>query len=70
MTTLFISDLHLDPSRPAITDLFLAFPPLLLAMAIVAALGPGLQNATLALVMFGDAPNENAARTRRRTGRV
>ena len=34
-----------------ITDLFLAFPPLLLAMAIVAALGPGLQNATLALVI-------------------
>jgi ABC-type dipeptide/oligopeptide/nickel transport system permease subunit len=33
------------------TDLFLAFPPLLLAMAIVAALGPGLQNATLALVI-------------------
>ncbi|WP_225764563.1 UDP-2,3-diacylglucosamine diphosphatase [Stenotrophomonas sp. Marseille-Q4652] len=25
MTTLFISDLHLDPSRPAITELFLAF---------------------------------------------
>lgn len=25
MTTLFISDLHLDPSRPAITDLFLDF---------------------------------------------
>ena len=25
MTTLFISDLHLDASRPAITDLFLAF---------------------------------------------
>jgi peptide/nickel transport system permease protein len=34
-----------------LTDLFLAFPPLLLAMAIVAALGPGLQNATLALVI-------------------
>ena len=34
-----------------ITDLFLAFPPLLLAMAIVAALGPGLQNATFALVI-------------------
>jgi peptide/nickel transport system permease protein len=33
------------------TDLFLAFPPLLLAMAIVAALGPGLQNATFALVV-------------------
>jgi len=25
MTTLFVSDLHLDPARPAITDLFLAF---------------------------------------------
>ena len=25
MTTLFISDLHLDPSRPAITELFLGF---------------------------------------------
>ncbi|WMJ68015.1 UDP-2,3-diacylglucosamine diphosphatase [Stenotrophomonas sp. 24(2023)] len=25
MTTLFISDLHLDPSRPAITDLFIDF---------------------------------------------
>ncbi len=34
-----------------ITDLFLAFPPLLLAMAIVAALGPGLQHATFALVI-------------------
>ena len=34
-----------------VTDLFLAFPPLLLAMAIVAALGPGIQNATLALAI-------------------
>ena len=34
-----------------VTDLFLAFPPLLLAMAIVAALGPGLVNAALALVI-------------------
>lgn len=25
MTTLFISDLHLDPARPAITELFLEF---------------------------------------------
>ena len=32
-----------------IADLFLAFPPLLLAMAIVAALGPGLEHAALAL---------------------
>lgn len=33
------------------TDLFLAFPPLLLAMAIVAALGPGLDHAALALAV-------------------
>jgi peptide/nickel transport system permease protein len=33
------------------TDLFLAFPPLLLAMAIVAALGPGLEHAALALTI-------------------
>ncbi len=33
------------------TDLFLAFPPLLLAMAIVAALGPGLEHAALALAI-------------------
>jgi peptide/nickel transport system permease protein len=33
------------------TDLFLAFPPLLLAMAIVAALGPGLDHAALALTV-------------------
>lgn len=41
----------LDGLIMRITDLFLAFPPLLLAMAIVAALGPGLQHATLALVI-------------------
>jgi peptide/nickel transport system permease protein len=34
-----------------VTDLFLAFPPLLLAMAIVAALGPGLDHAALALTV-------------------
>ena len=34
-----------------ITDLFLAFPPLLLAMALVAALGPGLEHAALALAI-------------------
>ena len=34
-----------------ITDLFLAFPPLLLAMAIVAVLGPGLEHAAIALII-------------------
>ena len=33
------------------TDLFLAFPPLLLAMAIVAALGPGLDHVAIALAI-------------------
>ena len=42
---------RLDGVIMRVTDLFLAFPPLLLAMAIVAALGPGLQNATLALAI-------------------
>jgi peptide/nickel transport system permease protein len=34
-----------------ITDLFLAFPSLLLAMAITAALGRGIQNAAIALII-------------------
>lgn len=34
-----------------ITDLFLAFPSLLLAMAIASALGRGLQNAAIALIV-------------------
>jgi peptide/nickel transport system permease protein len=42
---------RLDALIMRITDLFLAFPPLLLAMAIVAALGPGLDHAALALAV-------------------
>jgi peptide/nickel transport system permease protein len=42
---------RLDALIMRITDLFLAFPPLLLAMAIVAALGPGLEHAALALAV-------------------
>jgi len=34
-----------------LTDLFLAFPSLLLAVAIVAALGPGLTNAMIAIAI-------------------
>lgn len=41
----------LDEIIMRITDLFLAFPSLLLAMAIVALLGPSLNNAILALVV-------------------
>lgn len=32
-----------------VSDIFLAFPPLVMAMAIVAAIGPGLTNASLAI---------------------
>jgi peptide/nickel transport system permease protein len=38
-----------DEALMRITDVFLAFPPLILALAIVAALGPGLVNAMLAI---------------------
>ncbi len=41
----------LDEVLMRITDLFLAFPPLLLAMVITAILGPSLLNAGLALVV-------------------
>lgn len=34
-----------------LTDLFFAFPPLILAMAIAAALGPSLQNAVIAAII-------------------
>lgn len=41
----------LDDLIMRLTDLFLAFPSLLLAVAIVAALGPGLTNAMLAIAI-------------------
>jgi len=41
----------LDDLIMRITDLFLAFPSLLLAMAIVAVIGPGLTNAMLAIAI-------------------
>jgi peptide/nickel transport system permease protein len=40
-----------DETIMRFTDLFLAFPSLLLAMAIVSALGRGLENAAIALVI-------------------
>ncbi len=40
-----------DETIMRVTDLFLAFPSLLLAMAITAALGRGLHNAAIALVV-------------------
>ena len=44
------------------TDIFLAFPRLILAMAFVAALGPGLENAVLAIAMTTWSPYARIAR--------
>ena len=40
-----------DEAVMRVTDVFLAFPPIILALAIAAALGPDLRNAMLALVV-------------------
>ena len=42
---------RIDEALMRITDLFFAFPPLILAMAIAAALGPSLQNAVIAAII-------------------
>lgn len=41
----------IDPVVMRASDMVLAFPPILLAMAVAAALGPGLRNTVLALVV-------------------
>ena len=40
-----------DGTIMRLSDLVFAFPPIILAMAVVASLGPGLQNAVLAIVI-------------------
>jgi len=45
-----------------VTDIFLAFPRLILAMAFVAALGPGLENAVLAIALTTWSPYARIAR--------
>ncbi|HET7409776.1 MAG TPA: nickel transporter permease [Paracoccaceae bacterium] len=45
-----------------ITDIFLAFPRLILALALVAALGPGIGNAVLAIAVTTWAPYARIAR--------
>jgi peptide/nickel transport system permease protein len=42
---------RVDEVLMRLTDLFFAFPPLILAMAIAAALGPSLQNAVIAAII-------------------
>lgn len=45
-----------------ITDIFLAFPRLILALALVAVLGPGVQNAVLAIALTAWPPYARVAR--------
>ncbi|QPF72086.1 ABC transporter permease [Roseateles sp. DAIF2] len=52
----------IDGALMRITDIFLAFPRLILALAFVAALGPGIENAVLAIALTSWPPYARIAR--------
>jgi peptide/nickel transport system permease protein len=52
----------IDAILMRITDIFLAFPKLVLALAFVAALGPGIENAVLAIAVTSWPPYARIAR--------
>ena len=52
----------LDAILMRITDIFLAFPRLILALAFVAALGPGIENAVIAIAITSWPPYARIAR--------
>jgi peptide/nickel transport system permease protein len=52
----------LDTVLMRITDIFLAFPKLILALAFVSALGPGIENAILAIAITSWPPYARIAR--------
>lgn len=52
----------LDAVLMRITDIFLAFPRLILALAFVAALGPGIENAVIAIAITSWPPYARMAR--------
>lgn len=52
-----------------ITDIFMAFPRLLLALAVAAALGPGLENAVIAIAITSWPPYARLARAETRSVR-
>lgn len=52
-----------------ITDIFLAFPKLVLALALVAALGPGIENAVIAIAVTSWPPYARIARAETMTFR-
>ena len=51
-----------DATLMRITDVFLAFPSLILALAFVAALGPGIENAVIAIALTAWPPYARIAR--------
>ncbi|MCS6931425.1 MAG: ABC transporter permease [Acetobacteraceae bacterium] len=51
-----------DSALMRITDVFLAFPSLILALAFVAALGPGIENAIIAIALTSWPPYARLAR--------
>ncbi len=53
-----------DAMLMRITDIFLAFPKLILALALVAALGPGLDNAVIAIALTAWPPFARIVRAR------
>jgi peptide/nickel transport system permease protein len=52
----------LDAVLMRVTDIFLAFPRLILALAFVAALGPGIENAAIAIALTSWPPYARIAR--------
>jgi peptide/nickel transport system permease protein len=52
----------LDTVLMRVTDIFLAFPKLILALAFVAALGPGIENAVIAIAITSWPPYARIAR--------
>jgi len=52
----------LDVALMRVTDIFLAFPRLILALAFVAALGPGIENAVIAIAITSWPPYARIAR--------
>ena len=53
---------YVDATLMRITDIFLAFPRLILALAFVAALGPGIENAVVAIAITSWPPYARIAR--------
>jgi peptide/nickel transport system permease protein len=59
----------IDAILMRITDIFLAFPKLILALAFVAALGPGIENAVIAIAITSWPPYARIARAETMTVR-